>query len=42
LAAWHYDAQRSRAVHLDIRYVLSQLRQNTANQNLLDEMAVSF
>lgn len=42
LASWHYDAKRSRAVHLDIRYLLWQLRQNKENRYLLDEMAVSF
>jgi hypothetical protein len=42
LANWHYDAKRSRAVHLDIRYLLWQLRQSSTNRHLLDEMAVSF
>lgn len=42
LANWHYDAQRSRAVHLDSRYMLWQLRQNKANRHLLKEMTVSF
>ncbi|WP_215395503.1 S46 family peptidase [Rheinheimera oceanensis] len=42
LANWHYDARRSRAVHLDIRYLLWQLRQSSASRHLLDEMAVSF
>ncbi|PKM20875.1 MAG: hypothetical protein CVV11_05185 [Gammaproteobacteria bacterium HGW-Gammaproteobacteria-15] len=42
LANWHYDAKRSRAVHLDIRYLLWQLRQSSTSRHLLDEMAVSF
>lgn len=42
LANWHYDARRSRAVHLDIRYMLWQLRQNNANRSLLTEMSVHF
>jgi hypothetical protein len=38
LADWHYDASLSRAVHVDSRYVIWQLRQSDTGQALLEEL----
>lgn len=40
LAQWHYDHHHSRAVHLDIRYLLWQMQQDKHNSALLQELTI--
>lgn len=38
LADWHYDARKSRSVHVDSRFMLWQLQQTAKAKNLLAEL----
>lgn len=38
LANWHYEAERSRAVHVDNRFIFWHLQQNDAGRSLLQQL----
>lgn len=38
LAKWHYDAERSRAVHVDNRFILWHLQQSDTGRSLLQQL----
>ena len=40
LADWHYDINESRAVHVDSRFIIWQLQQNPAGQQLLQQLQI--